>query len=174
MIPMARGGAIRFDPPIDGGIVVGHDGSAQGDRALAWALEDALRRGGAVVHLVRAWQLAQVMSHIQTEPGVVPSFAECEAAISERNRAAIDRVRASAEAAGVACGGIVVHQHTVHAHSAEVLIKASEYADLVVVGDRGRGGFAGMLLGSTAGHVLRHAECPVVVVRGRRSDHGHG
>lgn len=164
---MGRTEAIDFEPRIDGGIVVGHDGSAQGDRALAWALEDAVRRGGATVHLVRAWQLAQVMPHIQTEPGVVPSYAECEAAVREKNRAAIERVTADAAAGGVACDGIAVLEHSVHAPGAEALIAASEHADLVVVGDRGRGGFAGMLLGSTAGHVLRHAHCPVVVVRGR-------
>jgi nucleotide-binding universal stress UspA family protein len=164
---VARTDAIVFTPSIDGGIVVGHDGSEHGDRALLWALEDALRRGGSPVHLVRAWQLAMVMSSIRTEPGVVPSYAECEVAIREKNHAAIQRTHAAAGAERFA--GIEVHEHAVHAPSAEVLIKASEHADLVVVGDRGRGGFAGMLLGSTAGHVLRHAHCPVVVVRGRSS-----
>ena len=50
-------------------------------------------------------------------------------------------------------------------HAARVLCDASEHAAYVVVGSRGRGAFAGMLLGSTSQGVLHHARCTVVVVR---------
>lgn len=48
---------------------------------------------------------------------------------------------------------------------ASVLLHAARGATLLVVGSRGRGGFAGLLLGSVAQHCAQHAECPVVVVR---------
>lgn len=48
---------------------------------------------------------------------------------------------------------------------AAVLLKEAEQADMIVVGSRGRGGFANLLLGSVTQQVVHHAPCPVVVVR---------
>lgn len=73
-------------------------------------------------------------------------------------RAAVARV---AELhSGVACEG-----KAVEGHAAEVLLKEAEQADMIVVGNRGRGGFASLLLGSVTQHLVHHAHCPVVVVR---------
>ena len=55
---------------------------------------------------------------------------------------------------------------------AKVLTEASKSASLVVVGNRGRGEIAGMLLGSVSEFLTAHAQCPVVVVRGNRTEEG--
>jgi len=65
-----------------------------------------------------------------------------------------------------------VTQRVVMGQAAPVLIDASHGAALLVVGSRGRGGFAGLLLGSTSQHVIARAACPVVVVRAPESDAG--
>ena len=53
----------------------------------------------------------------------------------------------------------------VEGQPAAVLLKEAEQAGMIVVGSRGRGGFATLLLGSVTQQVVHHAPCPVVVVR---------
>lgn len=70
-----------------------------------------------------------------------------------------DALRRASEA------GVTVTGEVAEGHPAEVLLKAAAGADLLVVGSRGHGGFAGMLLGSVSSHAVHHAHCPVLVVR---------
>ncbi|MGC5166749.1 universal stress protein [Luteimicrobium sp. DT211] len=63
--------------------------------------------------------------------------------------------------------GLEVRQIVLDGTGAELLVEFSQAADLIVVGSRGRGGFSGMLLGSTSQAVLHHAQCPVMVVTKR-------
>ena len=63
---------------------------------------------------------------------------------------------------------ITITCSVVHGNVAEKLIDASRRVDLLVVGSRGRGGFAGLLLGSTSDQVVQHAHCGVLVDRGVR------
>lgn len=58
-----------------------------------------------------------------------------------------------------------VEHHVVEGYPAEVLLAQSGQAQLLVIGNRGRGGFAGALLGSVSQHCVHHARCPVVIVR---------
>ncbi len=155
-----------FDPPVTDGLVVGVDGSGSGRAALAWAWADGARRGCAL-HVVRAWLLSTALRDLGFAQGV-PSYAECAEAVSNSLRADVDATASALGAVGTPAGPAQVHLHEVHAPAAQTLLAAAEHADLVVVGERGRGGFVGLALGSTAEQVLRHAPCPVVVVRRRR------
>ncbi len=60
---------------------------------------------------------------------------------------------------------LAIQIHVVHSPSPQALLSASKGADMLVVGHRGRGGFAGLMLGSVAEQCVRHAACPVLVVR---------
>jgi len=136
-------------------IVVGVDGSAQSQSALQWAISEARLRQ-AQVRLVTAWYyppLASTVGH-----GI----------IDDTFRNAAERTLAEAietvTAAGIAVTGKVVENSPPAA-----LVNAAASADLVIVGSRGHGGFAGLLLGSVSTHVVHHAPCPVLIVRPRRS-----
>lgn len=154
---MARTEDISFDPPIVGGIVVGHDGSAAAHGAMRWAVDEGRLRG-QVVHVVRAWVLSGVIRDMGGLSAGVPSFAEAGAWVEDQ----LHKNLAACEPEGVE-----VHTHVIHEASTDVILAAAAAADLVVLGNRGRGGFAGAIIGSVAENVVRHAPCTVVVVRKR-------
>lgn len=152
---MARTEDISFDPPIAGGIVVGHDGSSAAHEAMRWAVDEGRLRGH-VVHVVRAWVLSGVIRDMGGFSAGVPSFDEAGTWVEEQLQASL----ATCEPEGVQ-----VHTHVIHEASTDVILAAAVSADMVVLGNRGRGGFAGAIIGSVAENVVRHAPCTVVVVR---------
>jgi nucleotide-binding universal stress UspA family protein len=136
-------------------IVVGVDGSREGERALLWAVEEARLRG-AELELVQAAPPAGMWDAVTGWS----SRAQLERAAEEL----LDEVLEEVVLARVDTGDLVVHRTVRSGAAAEVLTEQARGADLLVVGARGRGGFAGLLLGSVAAQVVSHAPCPVVVV----------
>lgn len=140
----------------DGGVVVGDDGSPAAAGAVRYALEEAARRGCAL-HVVRAWTISSAVRPADLPINVTPSLVELEQATREAHQARVTAL--------VGESAVEVHAHVVYSPSAQSLIHASRSADVVVVGSRGRGGFATLVLGSVAEQVVRHAACPVIVTR---------
>jgi nucleotide-binding universal stress UspA family protein len=136
-------------------IVVGVDGSEHADRALTWAIEEAKLRD-ARVEVVTAWHLPPMMygaAGLMTPPVADGGLEESAKAVAG---SAAERVREA---------GLTVDTAVRLGQAANVLVEEAADADLLVVGSRGHGGFAGLLLGSVSGQCSHHAPCPVVIVR---------
>lgn len=141
---------------VEGGIVVGHDGSKCAQEALQWAGRLA-RRADVELHVVRAWSMTTAPQPTSWEPGYVPPLVDWEQAVR-------DELAAHVAAAGLD-PGCRVTTHVVHRAPVPGMLAAAEQASMLVVGARGRGGFAGLLLGSVSDQLVHHAPCPVTVVR---------
>jgi nucleotide-binding universal stress UspA family protein len=135
-------------------VVVGVDGSTGSAAALRFAAEEARLRGGELF-VVHAW------TDTLTGYGGLP-WVRSSTTLRENAEA---MVRKSVTAAGDTAAGIRVHAQAVEGVEWDVLSEAAEAADLLVVGSRGRTGWASLLLGSVGLRVLSHAPCPVAVVR---------
>lgn len=129
-------------------MVVGVDGSEASVRAAVYAAEQARRRGVPlqVVHVTPAEDGAHV------------------------DESATLLVEAAADAARRATGLTEVSATVVDDHPVDGLIALSADAALLVIGTRGTGGVAGLLLGSTAGSVVQHAQCPVIALPDESED----
>jgi nucleotide-binding universal stress UspA family protein len=134
-------------------IVVGVDGSEGSRHALGWALDEARLRQAtlAAVHV-------RTRAFIGSEP--VPA-GDYEANENDRAGDVLESALASADTSGLAAP---VEPLVVSGSTAAALLEASQDANLLVVGSRGHGGFAGLLLGSVSDSVVHRATCAVVVV----------
>jgi nucleotide-binding universal stress UspA family protein len=139
---------------VHGSIAVGVDGSQSAAAALDWAIRHAgvENRTLTVVHACGL-------------PGAMQDFEDVVA--NERGLRSVGRsiLREAVEAARRANPTIGVESLLAMGHAETVLVEASESADLVVVGARGRGSVASALLGSVSAAVARESMCPVVIVR---------
>jgi nucleotide-binding universal stress UspA family protein len=134
-------------------VAVGVDESESSHRALAWAAEEALRRG-ASLHVVTAWS----WDAVEGAPlATVDPATMLDLAVQTQTRAV-------AEIVDVMDPRPPVTRDVVQASAAEALAEASQDADLVVVGTHGRGPVRSLLLGSVSLSVIKHAACPVVLM----------
>ena len=138
---------------ITGPVVVGVDGSPTSNAALDFAFEEAAARGAPLV-AVHAWSdprptLADVASSDYTR------LEESERALLAEQLTPWRHQHPDVEVVSVVA----------HGKPTPALLEQGRQAQLLVVGSRGRGGFTGMLLGSTSHSLITHALCPVVVVR---------
>jgi nucleotide-binding universal stress UspA family protein len=139
-------------------ILVGIDGSPAALTAVRWAAREAVRRR-ARIRMVNAFGWMPV--HDADDPlQVVPKRRDALRRAAEESLAV-----AVAQVAEVA-PDVEVSQEVMTGMPAALLVALSAEAQLAVVGQRGLGGFAGLLLGSVGAAVAAHAACPVLVVRG--------
>jgi|SRR5271157_3786395 len=143
------------EPAGKGRIVVGVDGSDSSVRALDWAARQA-ERTGDVLEVITTWEWPAYYGWTAGPPEDWDPQADMTKVLGE----ILDHLRQ-------AHPDITVRPRVVEGHPAPVLMEASRGADLLVVGSRGHGEFAGMLLGSVSEHCLTHAHCPVLIARDR-------
>lgn len=144
---------------MSGRIVVGVDGSNGARAALAWALDEARLRGAAV-DVVHAWH-----APAPVVPGPYGASRPADDEVADSTRVAAEQVlEHQLQAADT--NGVQIEPLLPSASPSDALLDIARGADLLVVGTRGRGGFAGLLLGSVSQQVSHHAPCPVVIVPG--------
>lgn len=137
-------------------VVVGYDGSAHSQAALAWAAAEAERRG-------RPLTVVHVLDYVGMIPSPMGPFSWPDVDDENFARTAKDGV----ELARKSATSIEITAVTRIGQVAGTLIDFSPGADLLVVGTRGHSEFTGTVLGSVSFTVSAYAHCPVVVVRGR-------
>ena len=141
-------------------IVVGIDGSRSSPDALAWASRQAgLTR--APLSVVIAWHYPTDYGYMNWLPEGVDFAADAKSVLDQT----IEEVLGPDP-------GISLTAARVQGPPSLVLVDESETAALLVVGCRGHGEFAGMLLGSVSEFVAAHAHCPVIIVRGDAAPRG--
>ncbi|ADD43111.1 universal stress protein [Stackebrandtia nassauensis] len=136
-------------------VAVGYDDSEHSERAVAWALDEARLRG-----------LPLLLVTVHLTMGAPPPPAEGETDPSAERKSVQDMLDAAKRRLELTAPDVSIETALISAStSSGGLVSESHKWALLVLGDRGRGGFAGILLGSTTTQVSAHAHCPVIVVR---------
>ncbi|MDO4258991.1 MAG: universal stress protein [Actinomycetaceae bacterium] len=141
-------------------IVVGVDGSEVASAALKRSVDEALawKARLTAVSAVPIASTGSMMSWLPTQVDRVALLKDVREGLTKAVASAVDG------------RDLEVPCHALDGSPASLLIEFSTAVDLVVVGTRGRGGFAGVLLGSTSQTVLHHSTCPIMIVPSRHKD----
>lgn len=152
-------------PPV---IVVGVDGSKPADRALLYAAHEAQLRG-AVLRIVAAHDIGAVAYGYAGGFDMGMEIGPLEDGL---RRTAEALVKTAADTVATHVEGAPVHVQTavVRGRPSQVLLDAAKGADLLVVGARGAGAWARLMIGSTSSEVVHHARLPVTVVPSHDDD----
>jgi nucleotide-binding universal stress UspA family protein len=162
-------------PTQAGAVVVGVDGSPGAGEALRWALAEARLRK-VPLRIVHAWTYgyAGATAGGYGNLGYIGSFASTGGSASDLGRVAEEGLETAISEVVGETTDVQIERRVVEGGAAAVLLDAAATGDLLVVGSRGHGGFAGLLLGSVSQQCVHHAQCPVVVVRSSKGDaRGH-
>ena len=135
-------------------IVVGVDGSDNANAAVRWAAHEAALRGASLT-VLHVWQLLTVPLGYVTEDALDAIAAGAQQVLN----AAVEEARTEAPE-------IEVEGKLVQGSPPATMLAEAKGAAMLVVGRRGHGGFAGLLLGSVSNQMVHHPPCPVVVVPG--------
>lgn len=137
-----------------GRVVVGFDGSPSSSAAVTWAAAEAQVRGRGltILHALLPTVTAGALG-----AGIGPGPDLIETLTTEAHK--------DMDAVAVALRPLDVRTVVTVGGPSGILLEASESAELIVVGSRGRGGFASLILGSVAAQVAAHSLCPVVTMR---------
>ncbi|AGL16921.1 universal stress protein [Actinoplanes sp. N902-109] len=142
-------------------VVAATDGSELSLPAVRWAAAEARRRG-APLEVVHAYDREWLEVHLDDGSRYLDAAEELAAAAATTGA---DEARRTEP-------GVPVSTRTLLGRPVPALVAATEEAGLLVLGSRGHGGFAGLLLGSVSQRVATQARCPVVVVRGAADPQG--
>jgi nucleotide-binding universal stress UspA family protein len=138
------------------GIIVGVDGSGHSQRALEFAMKEAAVRHVPLTVLTVHEAIRGYYSGVAVypdDPALTEEAGKAAQAETDEVLAALDGPHPES-----------VTVKAVHGFPVEELINAGKDADMLVLGSRGAGGFTRLMMGSTAGQVVQHAHCPVLVV----------
>jgi nucleotide-binding universal stress UspA family protein len=149
-------------------VLLATDGSREAELAARTAV-DLAHKTHSELHVVHAFGLARVGPPVYPEATDVQSV-EFEAETEQRQRISERRARQVLEAEVEkirSAGGTVAEGHLIEGRLAPEIVGLAEEigAGLIVMGSRGRGGIRRALMGSVSESVVRHAHCPVLVVR---------
>ncbi|MBV8179860.1 MAG: universal stress protein [Mycobacterium sp.] len=140
------------------GIIVGIDGSPESDAAVRWAAHDAAIRG-----------LSLTLVHVENPAAPTwsqaPVLEESAGEQKAENRTLLENASKIARSATADTAQIQINGELLSSAIVPTLVDQSKDAELIVVGSRGRGALSRGILGSVSSGLIRHAHCPVALIR---------